>query len=130
MNYIGTGYALESLRAEIGRMQLQDRVKTLGVIQDRNRLADYYAASDLFLFPSFYDNAPLVVREAAAMGTPALVPQGSTTAEVISDGRNGFCVSAPPRIMPQPSDAWPGRRAWSWPEWGRARPWCADGMML
>ena len=74
MNYIGTGYAAEELRRVV----------------KRRLLADYYAASDLFLFPSYYDNAPLVVREAASMGTPSLIPSGSTAAGVIDHGHNGF----------------------------------------
>jgi glycosyltransferase involved in cell wall biosynthesis len=37
-----------------------------------------------------------VVREAAVMGTPSVIVAGSTTAEVIDDGVNGFlaCNSA------------------------------------
>ena len=49
-----------------------------------------YMASDLFLFPSIYDNAPLVVREAASLHTPSIVARGSNTAEIIKDGINGF----------------------------------------
>jgi glycosyltransferase involved in cell wall biosynthesis len=66
------------------------------VISDRELLRTHYAAADLFLFPSLYDNAPLVVREAAVMGTPSVIVAGSTTAEVIDDGVNGFlaCNSA------------------------------------
>ncbi|MDE5808092.1 MAG: glycosyltransferase, partial [Muribaculaceae bacterium] len=63
---------------------------------DRETLAKYYAGSDLFLFPSFYDNAPLVVREAAAMGTPSVLLKGSTASEVVSDGKNGFLVDKDP----------------------------------
>lgn len=48
----------------------------------------------MFLFPSLYDNAPLVVREAAAMHTPSLMAQGSTAASVIKDNVNGFLCSA------------------------------------
>lgn len=90
MNFIGTGYALADLQALVREHGLQDRVNIHGVITDRNHLRDFYAASDLFLFPSFYDNAPLVVREAAAMGTPAMLVEGSTASEVIRDGSNGF----------------------------------------
>ena len=42
------------------------------------------------LFPSIYDNAPLVVREAASLHTPSIVARGSNTAEIIKDGINGF----------------------------------------
>ncbi|MFR0836164.1 MAG: glycosyltransferase [Barnesiella sp.] len=37
-----------------------------------------------------YDNAPLVLREAAAMHTPAILLNGATASEVIVDGENGF----------------------------------------
>ena len=49
--------------------------------------------ADLFLFPSRYDNAPLVVREAAALHTPSLMLEGSTASAVIRNGENGFLTS-------------------------------------
>lgn len=52
-------------------------------------MALYHRAS-LLVFPSIYDNAPMVLREAAAMGTPAVVVAGSCSAEGITDGENGF----------------------------------------
>ena len=51
-----------------------------------------YAAADLFLFPSIYDNAPLVVREASALQTPAVLVKDSTASEVITDNFNGFLI--------------------------------------
>lgn len=93
MNFIGTGYAFDEIKERIRQMGLDKRVILHGMIKDRSTLSLYYAASDLFLFPSFYDNAPLVVREAAAMGTPSILLEGSTAAEVINDSRNGFLVA-------------------------------------
>lgn len=90
MNFVGTGYALPELRRMIEERGLSPYVEINGVVHERKALSDYYAASDLFLFPSYYDNAPLVLREAAAFGTPAILVDGSTASEVISDGRNGF----------------------------------------
>lgn len=87
---VGTGYAVREIRAKVNQLQLQDKVTMLGNIHDRDRLKRIDAAADLFLFPSLYDNAPLVVREAAAMHTPALLLQNSTAAEVIDDNVNGF----------------------------------------
>ncbi len=96
VSFIGTGYAVNEMRELIGQLGLEDRITMYGIIANRDTLKDHYAAADLFPFPSFYDNAPLVVREAAMMGTPALVLHGSTTAEVISDGDNGFlCQNTP-----------------------------------
>ncbi|MDE6006853.1 MAG: glycosyltransferase [Muribaculaceae bacterium] len=96
MNFIGTGYAFDDIKRSIEEAGLSDRVKLNGVISDREALSRYYAASDLFLFPSFYDNAPLVIREAAAMGTPSILLEGSTASEVIKDGVNGFLTAKDP----------------------------------
>ncbi len=74
----------------VHNLNLENKITFLGQISDRDKLRQCYAAADLFLFPSLYDNAPLVVREAAAMGTPALISANSTTSEVITDGFNGF----------------------------------------
>lgn len=90
MHFIGQGYALQWLKDYVRDNGLTERVKVHGQMTDRDLLARHYAAADLFLFPSFYDNAPLVVREAAAMRTPAILLEGSTAAEVIRDGGNGF----------------------------------------
>lgn len=99
MNFIGNGYAKGELEKMVLERGLSDMVKINGVITERDILSDYYAASDLFLFPSFYDNAPLVVREAAAMGTPAVLLAGSTASEVVNDGKNGFLVDNSPKAF-------------------------------
>lgn len=92
MLFIGGGYGKESFEKRIASLGLDKKVSFLGVIKDREALASYYAAADLFLFPSLYDNAPLVLREAAAMRTPGVLIEGSTSAEVIRNRENGFLV--------------------------------------
>lgn len=94
MYFIGTGYAADELRQMVQSKGLDNRITFLGQITDREKLKRCYAAADVFLFPSLYDNAPLVVREAAAMHTPSLMAQGSTAASVIKDNVNGFLCSA------------------------------------
>ena len=44
----------------------------------------------MFLFPSIYDNAPIVIREAAALKTPSIVIEGTNSQEGIIDNYNGF----------------------------------------
>lgn len=92
INFIGSGYAGQEMEKIVNAKGLDDKVRFNGVITDRQVLSDYYAASDLFFFPSMYDNAPLVVREAAAMGTPSLLLRGSTASQIISDSRNGYLL--------------------------------------
>ncbi len=90
MIFIGTGYATKEIKKMSENLGISNKVNFLGVINDRDLLKDYYSCADLFLFPSLYDNAPLVVREAAAMHTPSLLLEGSTSAEIIRDGKNGY----------------------------------------
>lgn len=62
----------------------------MGHMSDRHELMALFNRADLFVFPSLYDNAPMVLREAAVMGTPALLVRGSCSAEGVTDGDNGF----------------------------------------
>jgi glycosyltransferase involved in cell wall biosynthesis len=96
--FIGEGYAkpvLENLVREYG---LEPKVKFTGIIHDREQLKRYYAAADLFLFPSMYDNAPLVILEASAFHTPALLLRGSTISAFIKDDFNGFLSDNDPKL--------------------------------
>lgn len=97
MDFIGTGYAAADFKKLLDTLGVGRRVTFHGVINGRDDLSRHYAAADLFLFPSLYDNAPLVVREAAAFGTPAVLVKGSTAAEVVAGGRNGFLAADDPR---------------------------------
>ena len=99
MFFVGIGYAAEEMKALVSERGLDDRVTFVGSITDRKKLTDYYAASDLFLFPSLYDNAPLVVREAAALHSPAVMAKGATASTILEDGVNGFLVDNDPDKM-------------------------------
>lgn len=128
MNFIGTGYALNDVKNLVNELGLTDRVTFHGVINDREELRRYYAASDLFLFPSFYDNAPLVVREAAAVETPSILLEGSTAAEPVRDGVNGFLTKRSPEdyagaIRHIASDRSIGEAAGKGARLTLARPW-------
>jgi glycosyltransferase involved in cell wall biosynthesis len=92
MVFVGEGYAADDMKKLIRKYDLLDNVVFLGVMTDRNELQKVYAASDLFVFPSIYDNSPLVIQEAAAFGVPSVVVRGSSSAESILDGVNGFLI--------------------------------------
>lgn len=92
MFFVGTGYAADEMKQLVHDKSLDDKVTFTGMLTEREQITRYYAAADLFLFPSLYDNAPLVVREAAALHTPAVMIEGSTAATILKDGENGFLV--------------------------------------
>lgn len=90
-------------RGNLGRLaeelDIMDRAGFLGFIRDGDELRSLYTLADLFVFPSLYDNAPMVVREAAANGTASVLVRGSCSAEGIEDGVNGFlCEDSPEDI--------------------------------
>lgn len=76
-----------NLARELG---ISDVTTFLGKILDRYELQTVFARADLFLFPSVYDNAPIVMMEAASVKCPALVISGTNSASGIRDGYNGF----------------------------------------
>jgi glycosyltransferase involved in cell wall biosynthesis len=90
MFFVGIGYAQSDLMQLVDKLDLNDKVRFEGLITDRNELKQYFAAADLFLFPSIYDNAPLVVREAGALHTPSILVRGSSAADIVTDNFNGF----------------------------------------
>lgn len=87
---VGDGERLPQYRRQVDDLGLSNRVRFAGTVQDRAHLRSIYASADLFCLPSVYDNAPLVVREAAACGTPSALIAGSDAAEGIADGVNGY----------------------------------------
>jgi len=92
MVFVGEGYAANEMKKLVRQNNIQDQVVFLGVITDRKELQNVYAASDLLVFPSIYDNSPLVLQEAAAFDIPSVVVRGSSSAEGFQDGFNGFLV--------------------------------------
>ena len=99
MFFVGRGYAEQEMKDLVAQLGLSDKVTFTGNIGERDVITRYYAAADLFLFPSLYDNAPLVVREAAALHTPAVMARGATASTIIKDGVNGFLVENDPESM-------------------------------
>jgi len=92
MFFVGNGYAADAMKDLVAEKGLDSQVTFVGTVTSREKIVKYYAAADLFLFPSLYDNAPLVVREAAALDTPAVMIEGATAATILKDGENGFLI--------------------------------------
>jgi len=59
-------------------------------VNDQHRLAEYYAASDLFASPSLSENLSLTICEAMACGTPVIAFPAGGTPEVVTHQENGY----------------------------------------
>ncbi len=64
-----------------------------GYLTDPARLADCYAAADLFLFCTLADNQPLAVLETMACATPVVGFATGGIPELVDQGQNGWLVS-------------------------------------
>jgi len=58
----------------------------------------YYAAADIFVFPTMYEPFGNVHLEALASGLPVITTKNSGAAEIIADGEQGFVIDRPEDI--------------------------------
>lgn len=86
----GDGPDYDDIVTEAGTLGIAEDCHFMGFMGVRAELMAVYHLADMLVFPSIYDNAPMVLREAAVMGTPGLVVAGSCSAEGVQDGVNGF----------------------------------------
>lgn len=98
---VGSGNTLEEFKQKAEQLGIADQVTFTGLISDRRELMRYYAAADLFLFPSLYDTFGTVIREAAAMHTPSVMIQDSTCATFVQEGVNGYTAGNNPQSFAQ-----------------------------
>ena len=92
----GQGPDMKGIEKKISDLNLKERTHLAGHITDAKLLDGLYSRASIFAFPSLYDNAPMVVREAAVMGTPSVMVRGSSAAEIIRDGENGYLCENDP----------------------------------
>lgn len=95
----GKGPHEEEIRDKIEELGIKEDTYVVGHVLREDLLSGLYMLADVFVFPSLYDNAPMVVREAANAGTPSIVCEGSSSAEIIDDGVNGFCCKDDPESI-------------------------------
>ncbi len=88
---IGSGRNEQEIRQYASKLGLtKKQVRFLGRIEEEKFISGVLLNMDLFFFPSVYDNAPIVVREAAVLKVPSLLVKGSNAADVINPDINGF----------------------------------------
>lgn len=95
---VGDGPFRSECTATARRLGIGDRVKFVGQV-DRNEVDRYYAAADLFVFPSITETQGLVVQEAMMRGLPAVAVIGGGAGASIVDGENGYVVRNEPQAF-------------------------------
>lgn len=90
MFFVGDAPDRPSVEEYARKHGLMDRLIFTGAITDRERVRAFFSRADLLLFPSTYDTAGLVVKEAAACECPSALIAGSCAAEGVDDGSTGI----------------------------------------
>ncbi len=80
----GRGWGVEAIFAEAERLNVMDRVLFPGYIPSAEQ-PYWYAAADLFVYPSRYEGFGMPVLEAMACGTPVVTSNTSSLPEVVGD---------------------------------------------
>jgi glycosyltransferase involved in cell wall biosynthesis len=88
----GEGPERGRLRAMTRRLQIEDRVRFLGVRHDISRIL---ALIDLFVLPSLWEGLPNAILEAMAMQKPVVATTVDGNVEAVVAGKTGLLV--PPR---------------------------------
>lgn len=68
------------------------KCRCVGRITDEIKLAELYAASDVFVLPSLQENLPNTLIEAMSCGVPAVAFDTGGVTDVIDHAVNGYCA--------------------------------------
>jgi glycosyltransferase involved in cell wall biosynthesis len=88
----GGGPMEGKLRGLAAELDIAERVTLSGWVQ-HEKLADYYAAADVFVFPSPADAMGIVLVEAMSAGLPCVAVDKYGPSEVVRDGVTGFLTA-------------------------------------
>ncbi|MBR4707311.1 MAG: glycosyltransferase family 4 protein [Pseudobutyrivibrio sp.] len=83
----GRGKIASELEQQIKELGLTDQVQMLGFRRD---VADVFAASDIYVFPSHQEGLPVALMEAMSVGLPVVCSRIRGNTDLIVDGEGGF----------------------------------------
>ncbi len=83
----GRGKIAEELQNKINELGLQDQVQMLGF---RSDVADVFAASDIYVFPSHQEGLPVALMEAMSVGMPVVCSRIRGNVDLIEEGVGGY----------------------------------------
>jgi glycosyltransferase involved in cell wall biosynthesis len=89
LDLVGTGDARSANEAQAARLGLSDRVHFRGYVS-REKIAEHYAAADVFVLPSYNEGMSVALLEAMASGLAVVVTATGDTPELIEPEINGL----------------------------------------
>lgn len=83
----GRGKIANELQDKINGLGLQEQVQMLGF---RSDVADVFAASDIYVFPSHQEGLPVALMEAMSVGMPVVCSRIRGNVDLIEEGVGGY----------------------------------------
>ena len=88
---VGEGPLRDELLRQIKELKLEDKVVLTGSLPYEEALK-LMTSADIFVLPSVYDQLPIVILEAMALGKPVVATNVCGIPEVVEDARTGLLV--------------------------------------
>jgi glycosyltransferase involved in cell wall biosynthesis len=93
LNIIGNGPDLPELKSQFTKEELKSDISFVTDADTPDKVAHFYANSDVLLILSSYEGGPLVLYEGMEFGTVPVSFNVGTVSSVIEHGKNGFVFS-------------------------------------
>lgn len=95
---VGDGPLREELARKAAAWGLTGKIRFAGAVPP-DRIAAYYQAADIYVFPSVTETQGLAVIEAMAAGLPVVAVGSEVLEEIVRDGREGLVTAAAPAAL-------------------------------
>jgi UDP-glucose:(heptosyl)LPS alpha-1,3-glucosyltransferase len=86
---------IDKFKSKAEELSVLDRCRFIGPVREVEK---YYAAADVFVFPSIYDPCANVTLEAMASGLPVITTVDNGASGVIENKKNGYILDRPDNI--------------------------------
>ncbi len=108
---LGRGPYEDALKAKLAKLGFKDFVILAGAVPYED-VPDYYAAADLFVFPSTTETQGLVIIEAMAAGLPVVAVRAPGAVDILAEGGGVLTENKPETFAREVVDilADPGRQ--------------------
>lgn len=94
MSFVGDGIDLPRMQATVEKSPLHGKVFFHGNVTDKERMAEFFRDSDLFVLPTHHEGFPRVIYEAMIFSTPIVTTFVGTIPYLMKDRFNCFKIES------------------------------------
>ncbi len=95
---VAKGGYVNELKKLVEELKIEEKVEFVGP-KTKEELCAYYSKSDIFIYPSLYENFGQPILEAAAAGLPIISTNVGVAREIVIESETGFIVSDEPKAI-------------------------------